>query len=204
LAVANYSDANGHYPPAYVMGPDGRPWHSWRILILPFIEQQALHDKYRFDEPWDGPNNRSLGELIPRTYQFAITHAEKKPLANYLADVGSETLWPGDQPFQRERARGEAVLFVENEGLNIHWMEPRDLLFSDMSFELQKPNGISSPYKTPAIAMADGSVRYLDSAISPATLREMFIAERGRNLTNTQGGWKPIEDGRDRELKEKR
>ncbi|MBN9524501.1 DUF1559 domain-containing protein, partial [bacterium] len=93
MAVASYHDTHGHYPPPYVLGPDGRPWHSWRVLIMPYIEQQALYEQYRFDEPWDGPNNRKLADRMPRLYQF---HAATKPgstTTNYLAVVGDETVW---------------------------------------------------------------------------------------------------------------
>src|SRR5437016_5175694 len=60
VGLHNYHAGNGHFPPAYILGPDGKPWHSWRVLILPFIEQQRLYNEYNFDEPWDGPNNRKL------------------------------------------------------------------------------------------------------------------------------------------------
>ena len=61
LAIHNYESANGHLPPAYIADENGNPMHSWRVLILPYIEgQQALFDRYDMDEPWDGPNNSKL------------------------------------------------------------------------------------------------------------------------------------------------
>jgi hypothetical protein len=95
LAVANYNDAHGHLPPPYVLGPDGKRWHSWRVLILPYIEQDALFNEYKFDEPWDGPNNRKLAERMPRTFAFHSSHKPGDTTANYLAVVGDETAWPG-------------------------------------------------------------------------------------------------------------
>src|SRR5262245_15742705 len=65
LALQNYHDTFGSFPPAYIADSKGQPIHSWRVLILPFIEQRQLYDKYRFDEPWDGPNNSNLhGEIV--------------------------------------------------------------------------------------------------------------------------------------------
>ena len=60
MAVANYHETFGSFPPAFVNGPDGTPWHSWRVLILPYLQQQKLYESYNFAEPWNGPNNRTL------------------------------------------------------------------------------------------------------------------------------------------------
>jgi len=67
--------------------------HSWRVLILPYIEQNELFKEYRFDEPWDGPNNRKLASRMPKVYAL---HGEERPdnvTTNYLAVVGPETFW---------------------------------------------------------------------------------------------------------------
>src|SRR5262249_54501530 len=54
--------------PEYLADDSGKPMHSWRVLILPFIDQHALYADYRFDEPWDGPNNVKLLDRMPRIY----------------------------------------------------------------------------------------------------------------------------------------
>jgi hypothetical protein len=204
LAVANYIDNNGHLPPAYQLGPDGRPWHSWRVLILPFIEEDPLFKQYRFDEPWNGPNNQLLASRMPRIYTF---HHRDKPTttANYLAVVGSETIWPGATALKWSEIKdgtSHTILFVENDGLGVHWMEPRDLAFGAMSFRLQQPNGVSSPYSVPAVAMADGSVRSLSADITSDELRGMFTVNGGENLTEAERARSQvIDDGRNRPLK---
>src|SRR5579871_332674 len=50
LAVHDYHSANGHFPPAYVLGKDGKPWHSWRVLLLPYLHRDDLYKRYHFDE----------------------------------------------------------------------------------------------------------------------------------------------------------
>src|SRR5438552_18335675 len=69
LALHNYREEFGCFPPAYVADRAGRPMHSWRVLILPFIDQADLYSKYNFDEPWDGPNNIKLLDEMPRLYK---------------------------------------------------------------------------------------------------------------------------------------
>src|ERR1700690_1532678 len=63
LAMHNYHDTYGSFPPAYIPDKNGRPMHSWRVLLLPFLEFGPLYDQYRFDEPWNGPHNRELAKL---------------------------------------------------------------------------------------------------------------------------------------------
>ncbi len=205
MAVANYRSANNNlYPPAFVLGPDGRPWHGWRILILPYIEQDALFKRYRFDEPWDGPNNRELADQIPDTFTFPGRRREGSQVANYLAVVGKETLWPGATPHTGEHPDGASstILLVENDGLKIPWMEPRDLSFDEMSFALPSPHGISSPYQGAGVVTADGSLLSLGDGMSAAALRALLTANGGERVAMDDGEWRVMEDGRDRALRE--
>ena len=63
LAFHNYHDVYGSFPPAYTVDKNGKPLHSWRVLILPFMEGQALYEKIRLDEPWDSEHNRQFHDM---------------------------------------------------------------------------------------------------------------------------------------------
>jgi hypothetical protein len=178
LACHNYHDHYGEFPPAYVADADGRPMHSWRVLILEFIEQRELYKQYDFSEPWDGPNNRKLIDQMPRLYVFPGDEAEGATETNYLAVVGAETVWPHDQStrFDDVTNRGQTIMCIENRGSGIVWTEPRDLAFESMSFSLadDPPNGISSKFDRPAIAAVDGKVLRLERDLPAATVRSML------------------------------
>jgi hypothetical protein len=60
LAIHNYNDVNGHFPPAYTTDANGKPLHSWRTLLLPFMEYGRLDEKIDFTTPWDAPSNTKL------------------------------------------------------------------------------------------------------------------------------------------------
>lgn len=202
MAVANYQSANGCYPPAFVQGPDGRPWHSWRVLLLPYLERTDLYNDYNFSEPWDGPNNRQLAGRMPSNYAF---HGDDKPgqtTTNYLAVVGPHTAWPGATPRRLEEVTdgtASTILVVENRGANVPWLEPRDLAFDRMSLRLNNPDGIGSKYLDPAAAMLDGMVRRLGPNLTPETLRALLTADGGEDLRDDGGGtWTLLRDGRDR------
>ena len=100
LAFHNYHDSYGCLPPAYIPDGNGQPMHSWRVLILPFVEQSPLYDQYDFDEPWNGPNNSKLPRNA-RTSSFArpTRGKDRRPPA-------TSRLWGRKPP---GRARGESA-----------------------------------------------------------------------------------------------
>jgi hypothetical protein len=68
LAMLIYERDHGTLPPAYSVDEAGRPLHSWRVLLLPYLGHQTLQDKIRLDEPWDSPNNLPLLAEMPDVY----------------------------------------------------------------------------------------------------------------------------------------
>ncbi len=201
MAVANYHASNGHLPPPYLVGPDGRPWHSWRVLILPYIEGDHIYRQYNFDEPWDGPNNRKLAGLMPRTYALHGDHKSGTTTTNYLAVVGPNTAWqPGrkiDLPDVAD-GRSSTILIAENRGLNVHWMEPRDFDFDTMDWTVNSPNGVSSKYDRPAVLTLEFSVVRLSRTLAPTTLRALATIDGREPLSGPGPDWEVIPDGRDR------
>lgn len=206
MAVANYHDHHGSYPPAYLTGPDGRPWHSWRVLLLPYLEEGELHRQYDFTEPWDGPNNRRLAGRMPRTYAFHVRTRPDNPITNYLAVVGEETIWRGGKGAASTEVKddpGTTILVVENHGADVHWMEPRDLSLADIDLRLNTPGGISSPYRDPAVVMLDGSLHRLQPNLTPALLRALLTVRGGEHLQAAgDGAWTLLPDGRQRPLRQ--
>ena len=173
LALHNYHERYGSFPPAYVADETGRPIHSWRVLLLPFLEQQGLYDCYRFDEPWDGPHNIQLVEEMPAVFQCPSNQTEERTCTNYLAVIGPETAWPGDTPVcfsDIVDGTSNTWLVVEVADSGIAWSEPRDLHVLQMAREINAPagQGISSKHPGGAqVLFSDGSVRFMAGADSP-------------------------------------
>lgn len=204
MAVANYHEATGHYPPAYLADVDGKAMHSWRVLILPYLEERELFEDYDFTEPWNSEANLRLASRMPAVYAF---HGDYEPgvvTTNYLAVVGENTTWPGSSTRFLEEVtdqHSETVMLVENSGQNVHWMEPRDLQFDTMSLLINSPNGISSKYFSPAVVMLDGSLRRLEQGLSPEILRALLTINDGEPLHDSGKGWERLPDGRARREK---
>jgi hypothetical protein len=187
LAVANYHDIYGRFPPAFVAGRDGRPMHSWRVLILPFLEQQALYDAYNFDEPWDGPNNRKLADRIGSIYLRSGLESDQARTTSFVAVVGPETAWPGSTPLGYEDlgdGSNETLTVVEVPDGQFRWMEPRDLRFDRMSFRINDGSGrgLGSRLGGARVVSADGHVRTLPDDFDPGTLKAMLTANGGEAI----------------------
>lgn len=202
MAVANYHDTHNRYPPPYQAGPDGRPWHSWRVLVLPFIDQNDLFKAYDFAEPWDGPNNRKLAERMPKLFAFHDTYKPGATTTNYLAVVGDETVWPETGRMQSGAVTDgldRTILIVENQGAGVHWMEPRDLRLAGMDLRPNSPAGVSSPYDDPAVVFLDTSIHKLRPDLKPEVLRALLTIRGGEPLG--EGGGEFLPDGRQRPIR---
>lgn len=183
LGLQNYHDTYGTFPPAYVADENGKPMHSWRVLILPFIEQNTLYEQYDFSEPWDGPNNRSLSSVVLQVFCCPSDPAGYTTNTSYVLITGDETGWVADRPSCfKEFADGpsETIVLVEIANSNIHWMEPRDLTFSQAMRGINAPAGVCISSYHPGganAACADGSVHFLPDTLPASEIRALITID---------------------------
>ena len=187
-AMLAYEDAHGTFPPAYLADENGRPMHSWRVLILPYLDRQDLYEKYDFDEAWNGPNNSLLADEIGDLYRCPC-EAESVGQwldeevgfvdTSYMMIVGPNTLSDGpsatsladvtDLPY-------DTFLVVETADSRIHWMDPRDLAAEDLvdeSYDSSVPMIYGEHPSGAHAVMCDGSVRIIPDAIDLDRLEAM-------------------------------
>lgn len=192
LALRMYESKEGHLPPAYVLGPDGKPWHSWRVLLLPYMEGDDVYRRYRFDEPWNGPNISKLAEDLdasrfqcPSGSDFGRTNN-----TNYVVVVGEGTAFPGESTTKFADFKDgveNTILLVEVENSTIHWMEPRDLQFDSLVVAASSPDApaVSSPHpRGPGVVFADEITAYrLRQPLAAKTLRALLTIAGGEAVT---------------------
>jgi uncharacterized protein DUF1559 len=146
MALHGYHDEHGSFPPAYVADKNGEPMHSWRVLILPYLDRQDLYDHYDFNEPWDCPKNRRLLSSSSNPYQCPEQREENSSEANYVAVIGPRTAWPGDEPTKvADFADGTSTTLVVVEVVDsgIAWTEPKDLTIHQAVEGLQQGGGLA-------------------------------------------------------------
>jgi hypothetical protein len=189
-ALQGYESDYGSFPPAYIADKNGKPMHSWRVLILPYLEKKDLYKRYRFDEPWNGPNNRKLEKEMPKEFRCPNQPAGRHPYAtSYVAVVGSNTVWRHNRSVKvREIKDGTShtVLLVEIADSGIHWMEPRDLEYPPMPTKVNPASGqgISNHHSGVAnAALVDGSISTLSEELQPEKIKALLSIDGGEPVS---------------------
>jgi len=189
LAMQQYQQQHGTFPPGYVSDENGRPKHSWRVLLLPYLDP-GLAGQYNYDEPWDGPNNRRLAGQMPDVFRCPSESPGAAPSGNTTSYVVVNS--PG-AIFDGMNACGLAeitdgifntLLVVEAADSNIPWMEPRDLNLGQMNLMLGATDfGIASRHPNGAnVLMADGTVHFLPSSTPPQEIQGLVTRAGGESV----------------------
>jgi prepilin-type processing-associated H-X9-DG protein len=189
LAMHNYHQVYHCFPPAYIPDKNGKPMHSWRVLLLPYMEEDSLYKEYRFDEPWDGPHNKMLLHRMPKAYQCP-TLGNEGTMTSYAMIVGPHAVSGGPKSCSLKDIKdgvSNTLLVVEAANAGINWMEPRDLDAEKMTYRVicggDSSKGkyeISSPHTgTANVAFCDGSVRSLASSTDPKVVKAMATIDGG-------------------------
>jgi hypothetical protein len=175
LAMHNFASANRALPPAYLAGKDGKPLLSWRVRILPYLDQENLFRQFHLDEPWDSEHNKPLLANMPNVYKAPGSKVADQYKANYLTVRGKDTIFSGKSPCTFGAIKdgtSNTVMTVEvSDARAVEWTRPDDFEFNpqDPSDGLGglRDNGF-------LIGVADGSVRFVRLPKSPEILNAWF------------------------------
>jgi Protein of unknown function (DUF1559) len=186
LALHNYHDVYHSFPPAYLADKNGMPMHSWRVLILQYLgpEERALFNAYRFDEPWNGPNNSRLANKMPLFYRCpSSTH--DAPYTHYVVVRGPGTLFPGADVRKLADVRdGTAHTAMVVESVKaVHWMAPDDTSPEEFlnGIRAAGPNG-SHHGNAFHILRPDGTVANVPMDPDEVVLRAMLPIAGGEDV----------------------
>lgn len=162
LALHNYHDTYGSFPPAYTVDADGARLHSWRTLLLPFLDQEILYETIDLTKPWNDPANQEAFDTILAVYQCPSAFLDS-PVTTYLALTGEEFAFDGASSrmlsdFSDGTSKTVMILEVET-AKAVHWMSPEDISGSYLA-ELNENMDLSHAPGTHAL-FVDGSVRWL-------------------------------------------
>ena len=119
-ALLEYKKEHGAFPPQYVLGSDGKPAHSWRVLILPYLGHDDIFRQIDLTRAWDHPVNRDFEGSVDI---YTCPADGKKPMSNYVALIDAKGE-PGKTPVLASNDKG--ILISEVNTIPIHWMEPID------------------------------------------------------------------------------
>ena len=181
-----------HYPPAVVRGEAGRPLRSWRVDLLPFLDQERLYRRLNLNEAWDHPDNKALLEKVPEVFAMAAddpAHAATGTRLQALVgpggvfDPAARVGWTGIRD-----GTSNTVLLVEA-GDPVHWAAPRDIEYKagDPLPKLGLPGADAT-----VLLLASGATKRLPrSGLRAADLSALFTRGGGETID-----WAGLEKGR--------
>jgi prepilin-type processing-associated H-X9-DG protein len=176
LAMHSYHDANNGFPPAAICDKKGKPLLSWRVAILPYIEQAALYNQFKLDEPWDSENNIKLAKTLIKVYM--IPGVTKDGETNYRVFTGGGAVFDMVQQSKiQEIADGTSnTLMIFESAERVPWTKP-----DEVAFDAEKDVKKLFLWKNDRtnIAMCDGSVRSISNKVSEKTLKNVIMKNDG-------------------------
>jgi hypothetical protein len=187
LALQNYAVTKGgfpgSFPPAAGSDAAGNPPMSWRIAILPYMQQDALYRQYDPSQPWNSPKNVALVKQMPGEFRCPSDSDDSDGETSYFMITGKNMVGgppgsPGTRFSDITDGLSGTIAIVEVHGLKIPWTEPRDITLNELLARLHSGGRIAH-VATFNVGMADQSVRNLPANIDAETLRRLATINDG-------------------------
>jgi hypothetical protein len=177
LAILNYVSVHGSFPPAYSTSKDGKRLLSWRVAVLPYLEEKSLYDQFHKDEPWDSPHNKTLLARMPAAFRSPRSNAAVG-MTTYLGAAGPHGVFPGDKlirPADITDGLSNTIMLVEApDAAAVPWTKPDDFV-PDLDHPLR---GLSGSWPGGFLAaFADGHVQMISYGIDPKTLKVLLTRD---------------------------
>lgn len=189
LAFFNYHDVHGTFPPSFIPDENGKPMHSWRVLILPFLSEESLWEQYDFDKSWDHPHNLKVAQTMPQWYVSPFSPEElDQGLTPYLAITGPDTVLGETEGRTIAELGGDAnhkFVMIQYYSQPVHWTEPVDITPDRIQAEYSQImenliDGIS-------VMVIRGDNLFIAADTPPEDLEAGFYVGDGRKFVK-QGG----------------
>jgi len=184
LAMHTYHDAHKSLPPRASLSKDGKPLLSWRVAILPYLDQQKLYDEFHHDEPWDSEHNKKLIAKIPDVFKPATDQKIEAGKTCYLVPVGPGTIFEkatsADFADIKDGTSNTFMVIEAAPERAVEWTRPEDWTFDPSN---PYEGLIGSRQDSFAAALADGGVYgAISRKESSANMRRRFQMADGEPI----------------------
>ena len=178
LAFHNFESAWGHFPSAVMIHPETGKKYSWRIAILPFIEQNDLYEQYDFSQEWNSAHNRKVTAKMPDVFRADSDDEDTTNSSWFLLTGPGGMFGETDQPIKLAGVTdglSNTIMAVEAKR-NIHWAQPEDIMVN-MEGRFPKLGGYHDGGFN--VAIGDGSVRFISDKAAEDVLFKMYTSSGG-------------------------
>ncbi len=180
LAFHTGYDVSG-FLPTDIKDKDGKPLLSWRVAILPYVEQEPLFKQFKLDEAWDSDNNKKLIEKMPKLYAPVYVKA-KAGETYYQTFTGPGALFGGKNAPKLIDSITDGTsntLMVAEAGSPVIWSKPADIPFDEKK-PLPKLGGLFGGDFH--VALADGSIARIRKDFDEAEMKKLIMPADGNTL----------------------
>jgi len=181
LAMINYHDAHRSFPPSAIRDGDGKPLLSWRVALLPFLDQQALYDQFHLDEPWDSEHNKPLLSKMPELFAGPLPYSTDSGLTHsalYVVAAAGTCFPPAGAvslPDVTDEI-GRTILLVEAKR-DAPWTKPEEIELDEEGIPLDRIGGWH-PGGFLGVAV-DGSASFFADRETDSILPHLFTIAAG-------------------------
>jgi hypothetical protein len=183
LAMHNCHDAKKALPAAAIVDADGKPLLSWRVAILPYLQQDELYKQFHLDEPWDSEHNLKLLAKMPDVYERPGAETLAPGQTPYLAIVGEKAIFDAKQPRNfRTITDGlsKTIMVVEARADHaVAWTKPDDLTLDDNTSDAL----FGARENFFLACFGDGAVRVVADTIDAAMLQALLTRNGGEAVS---------------------
>jgi prepilin-type processing-associated H-X9-DG protein len=188
IALQNYQDAHDALPPAYTVDAAGKPLHSWRTLILPYLEERTLYESIDLTKPWDDPVNAKARETSLSVYQCPSTDDPDGNTTTYLAVVTPNSAIQADKPRRVAEitdGASKTLMVIEVDADHaVPWMSPVDadektVLRIGPTSKLAHPGGVHA-------AFVDSHVAFLREDLPTAQRRALISSAANDEVSDPE------------------
>jgi hypothetical protein len=184
MALLAYHDEYGCFPAPAIYDKNGKALLSWRVTILPYLDEEKLYKRFRLDESWESPHNKKLVAEMPGVFAPVATPSGEPGRTFYQAFVGPHAGFEAGKKLHRVSFTDgtDQIIFMAEAASPVPWTKPEDLPFA-ADQPLPKLGGqFAGNFH---VLMADGTVRFVPTKVDPQVLRDALTRDK---LLSKSGG----------------
>lgn len=183
LAMHNFHDAYGYFPPQALADAKGSRLLSWRVMILPYLDQSPLYNEFHLDEPWDSEHNIKLVVKMPAVFKSQAPQGtqpepgETRFVAPLTFNSTFGRVGPGLRIQDIKDGTSNTLMIVESSAEKaVTWTKPEDLIVDETDPLHSIINKDAMGF---AACMCDGSARFFSKSINIDTLKALLSIDLG-------------------------